>query len=285
MQNNWIKKTYHKLHLEPVVGFIRHFFRPTGFLRNFVFFPMGVLARRLGVLSKDDKALLALKGSCKGRRVFILGTGPSLRLEDIERLSNEDTIGLNTIYTIYNRTSWRPRYYMMAEYGGLKILSKAGDFANMNDFAKDRIFMNYLMRKELRFEKSVFFHYCWLDHYYNYGSLKWKEQANMLLGCYDFYSMTPVAVLMAIYLGYDEIYLLGVDCNYAGDKLNFERPDALKKFQFSKDMALRTNYLQNEGYKALNEVVKHQGVKVFNATRGGLLEVFPRVNFDDLNLK
>lgn len=281
---NFIRKVYHHLHLEPVWAFLMHLFRPTGFLRNSIFFPIGVFFRRIGFLSIEDKKLKYLKDSCKGRRVFIVATGPSLTVEDVEKLSNEDTIGLNTIYTIYKRTPWRPKYYMMGEYDGIKILNKAGVFDNISDLATDKAFFNYFMRNKLKNDKSVFFRYCWLDHYYNYGSLRWKEQPNMVLGCYDYYSITHAAIMMAMFLGYKEIYLLGVDCNYAGKNAYFERPEELAKYTLSHDMALKTNYLQNEGYKAVKEAVEHQGVKVYNATRGGMLEVFPRVNLDNMNL-
>ena len=40
--------------------------------------------------------------------------------------------------------------------------------------------------------------------------------------------------------------------------------------------------LQLAGYKAAKEYVDSHGIEIYNATRGGKLEVFPRVNFDDL---
>ena len=37
-------------------------------------------------------------------------------------------------------------------------------------------------------------------------------------------------------------------------------------------------------YKKAKEYADKHGIKIYNATRGGALEVFPRVNFDDLEI-
>ena len=40
----------------------------------------------------------------EGKRCFIIGNGPSLKLEDLNRLKNEITIASNKIYLIFNKT-------------------------------------------------------------------------------------------------------------------------------------------------------------------------------------
>ena len=35
-------------------------------------------------------------------------------------------------------------------------------------------------------------------------------------------------------------------------------------------------------YKEAKRISEEKGIKIYNATRGGMLEVFERVNFDDL---
>ena len=42
-----------------------------------------------------------------GKRCFIIGNGPSLRIEDLERIK-DDTFAVNRIYKIFDKTFWRP---------------------------------------------------------------------------------------------------------------------------------------------------------------------------------
>lgn len=55
--------------------------------------------------------LKKFKNIHKGQRCFIIGTGPSLTVEDLELLKDEICFGSNRIFEIYPRTSWRPTYY------------------------------------------------------------------------------------------------------------------------------------------------------------------------------
>jgi hypothetical protein len=87
---------------------------------------------------------------------------------------------------------------------------------------------------------------------------------------------------MAAYMGFNEIYLIGADCNYSVDE---------NKQHFMKSGYYATNYatIGNEmlfAYSVAKKELDKMGVKVYNATRGGMLEKFPRVDLDEvLNAK
>ena len=57
----------------------------------------------------------------KGQRCFIIGTGPSLSVEDLEKLKGEITFGSNRIFEIYSQTDWRPTYYMNQDKANIFI--------------------------------------------------------------------------------------------------------------------------------------------------------------------
>ena len=78
-------------------------------------------------------------------------------------------------------------------------------------------------------------------------------------------------------MGFTEIYLLGVDCNYLMNSRNnhFVEDEKEDKEDHKVDSML-LNYKSAKNYADAN------GIKIFNATRGGALEVFERVNFDQL---
>ena len=51
--------------------------------------------------SEYSERLEALKGKYEGQRCFIVATGPSLTIQDVEALKDEKTFGLNRLYQIY----------------------------------------------------------------------------------------------------------------------------------------------------------------------------------------
>ena len=106
---------------------------------------------------------------------------------------------------------------------------------------------------------------------------------------------------MAVFMGFQEIYLLGVDCtntftaghfekSYTGksvDEYNLEwvrkktnRPN-LTLYELGEERRLRSL----DAYRKLKEYADRKQVKIYNATRGGALEIFERVDFDTVASK
>lgn len=56
-----------------------------------------------------------LRNRHRGGRGFVIGTGPSLTIEDLERLRGEVTIAPNRIYLAFEQTGWRPTYYAVVD--------------------------------------------------------------------------------------------------------------------------------------------------------------------------
>ena len=77
-------------------------------------------ARIAYIQYRQNKVLLSrimeLKGSHKGERCFIIGTGPSLTVEDLNLLKNETTFATNRIYEVFDKTDWRPTYYVNQDH-------------------------------------------------------------------------------------------------------------------------------------------------------------------------
>ena len=44
----------------------------------------------------------------------------------------------------------------------------------------------------------------------------------------------------------------------------------------------RVSFLHLVGYEAVKRFAREKGCEIYNATRGGMLEVFPRVDFDEI---
>ena len=48
-----------------------------------------------------------------GEKCFIIGNGPSLKVEDLDKLQNQITFSCNMIYNTLSETKWRPYYYFV----------------------------------------------------------------------------------------------------------------------------------------------------------------------------
>lgn len=64
---------------------------------------------------RNNKRLLELKNCHRNRRAFIVGNGPSLKIEDLTRLKSEITFASNRIFLAFDRIDWRPTYYNVSD--------------------------------------------------------------------------------------------------------------------------------------------------------------------------
>ena len=101
---------------------------------------------------------------------------------------------------------------------------------------------------------------------------------------YNGYTVTYVCIQLALYMGFKEIFLLGVDFNYSDDV--YSESNHFKGYQkHYKD--IRLNEIKPErmlnAYHKAKKIAEAEGKRIYNATRGGKLEVFERRTLDSLN--
>lgn len=239
--------------------------------------------KKLGLSNQKMRRIQALKGTHDGQRCFIICTGPSLRLEDLEKLKNETTIGVNSIFAVYPKTSWRPTYYTIVDpYQGKKYIDMKQ--INFNDLYRKAAFLNSRLHAPKK-DEIYKVHVDTFNHKsenMQRGSVKIDDDLDIHV--YDCFTVTVMAIELAIYLGFKEVYILGADCNYEQPQKHFVPTEADAKisepgkYKLYVDRSIR-------GYQAAKELAQSCGVKVYNATRGGKLEVFDRVDFDALMSK
>ena len=99
--------------------------------------------------------------------------------------------------------------------------------------------------------------------------------------------MTYMCLQLAVYMGFKEIYLLGVDHNYSVTLLpNGEIAEDSSVKDYFSDSIKYTNipqiYKSTLAYLAAEKYAEDHGIKIYNATKGGKLDAFERVDFDCL---
>lgn len=233
--------------------------------------------RKHGIGGAKYKKLLDYKDKHKGERCFIIATGPSLTMEDIESLKDEKTISMNSICKLYDETDWRPTYFAVQDNYVFKNLQ---DIIRLHKevpvFISDNIWKRFKREGNwIEFPTDTLYHSydMKLGKYY----AKFSDDAYDII--YDGYSIAYSCIELAVYMGFKEIYLLGADCTYLGEKEHFVDSgveDRSRKYATPKLIV---------GYEKVKEYADSHGIKVYNATRGGVLEVFPRIELKDVLAK
>lgn len=214
----------------------------------------------------------------KEKRCFIVATGPSLKMEDLDLLKEqkEICISMNSIYYAFDKTDWRPDYFVAEDYKW--ISSELPQFFDnlpiQVKFIGDtsEIFWNN------KHEKNI---YQYHKHYeYFYDRLP-KFSDDFSKRSYAGSTVTYACLQLAVYMGFKEIYLLGVDFS-SGDIKNskyahFHIEEELVAVCFKRQVGA--------AYISAKRYADQHGIKIYNATRGGELEVFTRVDFDTLFTK
>lgn len=96
------------------------------------------MLKKLHIIPTDEY-VKSLKDKHKGEKIFIVATGPSLKMEDLKVLQEKNitTISLNGVFKIYDKTSWRPDYYVIQDYWLAKKYSEDYPYIDFGNISKE----------------------------------------------------------------------------------------------------------------------------------------------------
>ena len=222
------------------------------------------------LLFSSRNRLRSLRNMHSGR-CFIIGNGPSLKNSDLRRLMElgETTFACNSLIKLFDEIPFHPTYY----------------FAQDNKIILDN-------KKEIAGYKGIRFvkaHYAKRYHiegvtYYNMlfpqNPIGFSSDIHKVV--YSGQTVTYSMIQFAAYMGFKEIYLIGVDCNYSSGNSVITQESYFDPRLFNSGRSyaapeVDTNLL---AYARAREVCDRQGVRIYNATRGGKLEIFERAELD-----
>ncbi len=247
------------------------------------------------------KRIRSFKDKHKNQRCFVIGTGPSLTIHDLEMLSHDVSFASNSIYALYPKTFWRPNYYCTIDGLMAKMLHENREKLNYIINNCDAMFTGverykYYIDVVKSCENIYFFNTIYEDNIKSH--MGFSDDAEMYL--YGGGSVTYRLIQLAVYMGFTEIYLLGVDFSFSNEisadgsvkkntVINHNSITEVEEQVCGYSDVERFGYqyaafvdLQLWGYEAARLYADTHGIKIFNATRGGKLEVFPRVDIESL---
>lgn len=233
--------------------------------------------------TKNANNLTQFKNKHLNKRCFIIGNGPSLRVGDLEKLENEITFGFNRIYYLFEKTHWRPTYYCSEDEK--IVFSSRDEIENLK--IKHKFFpVNFPWDYKIFFNRSNYYIFKIGD-----SNVEPKFSNDIVKRIYWGNTVAYTAIQIAVYMGIKEIYLLGVDHNFnkvINDKGEITIDESAKDYftddyNFNKeDLYIPNVEKSTRAFIAAKKYADKNNINIYNATRGGKLEVFERVEFDTL---
>ena len=225
--------------------------------------------------------LAAFKDIHKGKRVFIIGNGPSLKQTDLSKLRNEITFGMNRFYVAFPELGFTTTY--LCAINDLVVEQFVKDFLALHipQFIAWRSRRHYPAK--LPIPKLPTFIYT------SYTGPKFSQDVRGRV--WEGATVTNFALQIAFHMGFEKVILIGVDHNFAskgdanktvvseGDDPNHFLPN-----YFGKGVKWQLPDLDTSevGYLMAREAYKKAGREIIDATVSGKLTVFPKVNYDTL---
>ena len=234
-------------------------------------------------------AIQKYKNFYDGQRCFIIGNGPSLTIKDLEKLKafGEISIASNSIYNLFQNTEWRPTIYTVHDFQEIKktrekISAVKTELKIVAMSASGRIYNidEAILLRLIEPKRGGYF-------------------SDDISKCvYDGGTVTYVSIQCAVYMGFKEIILLGVDHSFAREQTkdgkmiinnkiknhfqDYQTDDFWGNGQKDEEAVVFPLDFATEAFITARHYADEHGVRILNATRGGKLEVFERVDFDTL---
>lgn len=236
--------------------------------------------------ARHRKRTQQLRDRYAGRRCFVIGNGPSLSQTLLDLLTNEVTIASNGIFLLFGETSFRPTFYTVEdrlvaedraptinELRGVPKIFPADLWAHLKE-DEDTIWVNFKR-----------------GHYH--GFPKFSDRFDEIV--YWGGTVTFVNLQLAWHLGCHEVYLVGVDHSYRPPSSSDDVEGNVITSQSADVNHFHPDYF-GPGYRwhdpnvdrmelayveAHRFFIEHGGV-IYNATVGGKLEIFPRVDYGQI---
>lgn len=212
-----------------------------------------------------------------GKDCFIVGNGPSLNKTDLVKLNDYYVFGLNKIHLIFEKQPLKISYHVNVNE---LVIDQTKDELKNNVFNCPS-FLSYTGSTQIDFCKER------VHKIFTRGA-PWSFYGNILDTISEGYTVTYVAMQIAYFMGFKNVFLVGVDHNfqqqgkpneqqeYKGDDINHFHPDYFKGQQW--------HLADMEGNEASYALAKHRfhkdGRNIFDATIGGKLKVFEKIDFE-----
>ena len=233
--------------------------------------------------------LQTLQTKHQGKRAFFIGNGPSLTISDLNMLRGEITFACNKIYLAFDQTDWRPTYYMVED--GLVAIQNAEAINQLRGMTK--LYTTYMKTLPVPLTGGIYYR-CYFENSWPDPPTFSNDALKML---YSGNTVLYLMLQMACFMGISAFYLIGVDFSFTLPKKS-ERLEGESFMIYTHDT--ENNHFHPDyrdpgekwyepnlerqalAFETAMKSISQRGGGLYNATRGGHLEILPRVNLESL---
>ena len=214
----------------------------------------------------------------QGERCFILGNGPSLMHTDLSLLRNEITFGMNRIYLLFPQIGFPTTYYLAIN---TLVIEQCAKEIMALDVPR---FVSWRGRKWLRRDPDIVY----LDTDYTPPPTFSPDVSGRV---FEGSTVTYAALQLSFHMGFEEVILVGVDHSFTTKgKPNVtvvsdgEDSNHFSAEYFGKGFRWQLPDLEasEQAYLMAREAFETCGRRVLDATIGGKLDIFPKIQLEDL---
>jgi hypothetical protein len=237
---------------------------------------------------------LYLKDKYLNKRCFIVGTGPSLLTQDIKLLKDEVTIVVSNFFKHDDSKLVNPEYWIMADP---LVWDKPHTYfyPKLNTFLEKEINIKlFVPYAGYNFFSNLNISQLYLHYYYQNSLVDINSKIDFSKGIPPFgQNVIIVGLMLAFYLGCNPIYFIGCDQDmYVYTKEEF-KTKTFKHFYYESIGYKGEDFMTWDYWKFCVDVIDFQfkqlklyadlwGVDVYNATNGGYLKYYPRIDYNSL---
>ena len=221
--------------------------------------------------------LASFRGRHEGEDCFIIGNGPSLNDMDLEPLQDYHTFGLNKIYLMAQRGIDLNLSYLVS-VNPLVIEQSAEVFESLDSCD---LFLSY---------GAAVDHVSPLGHvHYLYTGGPYAFQRDLRRRVHEGYTVTYVAMQIAFFMGFERVFLVGVDHSFEaegdpnetqhmdGDDVNHFDPDYFR----GDDWQLPDLEASELSYHLARFFYRRAGRQILDATIDGELDIYPKISYEE----
>lgn len=223
-----------------------------------------------------------MRGTAK--TVFVLGNGPSVLLKDLDACKDYSSIVANRFHLSYPNHALRPEATVCIDPQMISDhIREITQNCQSHLFVPRQFFPQTLLRVGPAIRRISFFPFDRCNR-----PLRFSFDINSHSG--NGASVIFTALQLAVSKGSKEIFLYGMDHNF-----QHSPPDASGRVR---DEGERNHFIAGyrgkgkkwfppdierieEAFRLANSECSKKGIKVWNASRGGNLEIFERIEFED----
>ncbi len=286
-----------KMFNEATNNFVKNWILPKGFqdiIVNLLYTRRNKNREHLYLLEENKK----IKDIYKGKRCFIIGNGPSLKHQDLNKLEGEYTFAVSHFFMTDLFTKINPFGYVVAD----PALFDDSDFAiewltKLDQQCKNQSFffpinaVQTIQKYNMFQNRRVYY----LDMSSQFDEDTSKFDIDLTKKIPSAQTVIIMVIMIAAYMGFKEIYLIGCDSDWAkypssrgylphfyneDDKVT--KPKICPRKDWKYEDVLNAALIIFKSYRLLGNKLQEKDTKIYNATGESFLDMFERINYESI---